>query len=498
MKAIMVMFDSLNLHMLSSYGCDWIHTPNFTRLEKKTVTFDNFYVGSMPCMPARREIHTGRYNFLHRSWGPMEPYDDSMPKLLSQNGVYTHLVSDHWHYWEEGGANYHTKYNSFEFTRGQDGDGWKGHLVDDIDIPECIDGKYGLWGRQDWINRHYMQNEKDQPIAGTFRDGLKFINTNHAEDNWFLQIEAFDPHEPFFSPQKYKDLYPHDYDGPVFDWPSYHRISETPEQVQHCIYEYAALVSMCDEYLGRVLDMMDKYNMWDDTMLIVNTDHGFLLSEHDWWGKVMMPFYNEIAHIPFFIWDPRSKTCGERRNALAQTIDICPTLLDFFGVQIPKDVRGKSLRETVVNDTAIREYALFGMHGCHVNITDGRYVYMRACSGGTEYNNKNLGNYTLMPAHMKESFALHELAEAQLSDEFSFTKGLRLLKIPGTLEMPSMGFPPNELFDGGHMLFDLQSDSKQLKPLDDKETEKRMISELIKIMKQEDSPPEQYTRLGLV
>jgi arylsulfatase A-like enzyme len=100
MRAIMVMFDSLNRHMLSTYGCDWTITPNFKRLAEKTVTFDASYIGSFPCMPARRELHTGRYNFLHRSWGPIEPYDDSMPEILHENGIYSHLVSDHQHYWK--------------------------------------------------------------------------------------------------------------------------------------------------------------------------------------------------------------------------------------------------------------------------------------------------------------------------------------------------------------------------------------------------------------
>lgn len=53
----------------------------------------------MPCMPCRREMHTGRYNFLHRSWGPLEPFDDSMPQTLHQNGVHSHKVTDHHHYW---------------------------------------------------------------------------------------------------------------------------------------------------------------------------------------------------------------------------------------------------------------------------------------------------------------------------------------------------------------------------------------------------------------
>lgn len=81
MKALMVMYDSLRRDLLSVYDGP-IPAPNFERLAAHTVCFDKSYVGSLPCMPARRELHTGRYNFLHRSWGPMEPYDDSMPEIL--------------------------------------------------------------------------------------------------------------------------------------------------------------------------------------------------------------------------------------------------------------------------------------------------------------------------------------------------------------------------------------------------------------------------------
>ena len=110
MKAITVMFDSLNRHMLQPYGGDWVQTPNFQRLSERTATFDNAFIGSMPCMPARRELHTGRYNFLHRSWGPLEPFDDSMPQILGEEGIHSHLVTDHYHYWEDGGATYHNRF----------------------------------------------------------------------------------------------------------------------------------------------------------------------------------------------------------------------------------------------------------------------------------------------------------------------------------------------------------------------------------------------------
>ena len=82
MKAVMVMYDSLNRHMLPNYGCDWTLAPNFIRLGERAVTFDNHYVGSMPCMPAATGTSTpagttsctvpgGRTS---RSMTPLSPY----------------------------------------------------------------------------------------------------------------------------------------------------------------------------------------------------------------------------------------------------------------------------------------------------------------------------------------------------------------------------------------------------------------------------------------
>lgn len=486
MKAIMLMFDTLNRHMLPPYGCDWIHAPNFKRLAERTVQFDRAYVGSMPCMPARRELHTGRYNFLHRSWGPLEPFDDSMPELLRRNSVYTHLVTDHQHYWEDGGATYHTRYSSFELIRGQEGDPWKGELADPDHPALEGTGKSLHHLRQNYINRKYMQEESDFPQAQTMEKGIEFIRNNSSEDRWFVQIETFDPHEPFFAPQKYRDLYPHEYNGKHFDWPPYAPVTEGKEVVDHVRYEYAALLSMCDAYLGKVLDVMDELDLWKDTMLIVNTDHGFLLGEHDWWAKSIMPFYNEIAHIPLFIWDPRSGKQNERRESLVQTIDLAPTLLDYFEVLIPADMQGKALRETIADDKPVREGALFGIHGGHVNVTDGRYVYMRA---PVARNNSPLFNYTLMPTHMSSRFPVAELEEIALEAPFSFTKGVQTLKIKATSNNLSHSF--------GTLLFDVSNDPLQQAPLKNNEVEEKLIGLMKKLIAANDSPEDQFLRLGL-
>jgi arylsulfatase A-like enzyme len=490
MKAIMMMFDSLNRHMLQPYNCKDTLTPNFKRLAEKSVTFDNAYVASMPCMPARREIHTGRINFLHRSWGPLEPFDDSMPELLKNNGVYTHLITDHYHYWEDGGATYHPRYNSCEIVRGQEGDPWKASVKEPI-LPATLGGRDNCLWRQDWVNRKYMQGIERHPQTLTINLGLEFIDKNKDSDHWFLQIEEFDPHEPFFAPEEYRELYPDGYKGPHFDWPNYTRTTETGEQIEHVRNEYKALLSMCDHTLGLLLDKMDAENMWEDTLLIVNTDHGFLLSEHDWWGKCVMPWYNENAHIPLFVWDPRCRKAGERRSSLVQGIDLAPTLLDYFHIDIPKDMIGKSLKATIASDVPVREAGIYGIHGGHVNCTDGRYVYMRA---PVSSDNQPLNNYTLMPTHMRNRFSIEDLRKAELNEPFSFTKGCKVLRVPST-GIPELDF---SAYSFGTMLFDLEKDPGQEHPIQDEKIEQRMLQLMTSIMEENDCPREQYVRLGII
>ena len=476
-KAVMVMFDSLNRHLLPPYGCDWIQAPNFARLAARCLTFDRSYICSMPCMPARRELHTARPNFLHRGWGPIEPFDDSVPEILKTNGIHSHLASDHYHYWEDGGATYHPRYSTWECFRGQEGDPWIGQ-VRPPDVPPTLNRHRP----QDWINRAFTSREELMPQRQTFNAGLDFIRRNRDENNWFLQIETFDPHEPFFSPQNYKDLYPHTYSGPHFDWPAYGGVTETPEQVAHVRAEYAALVSMCDAHLGKILDAFDELSLWDDTMLIVWTDHGFLLGEHGGWAKNWCPWWEEISHTPFWIHDPRAPHPGERRDALVQpSLDLGPTLLEFFGLEPTQDMIGKSLRAVIENDTPVREAALFGSFGAEVYVTDGRYVYLHA-----PVSDGPLHEYTLMPTRMNRRMAPDQLQCAELAPPFGFSKACPLLKIP------AQGCPAAQ-----NQLFDLQSDPGQMAPLRDAQVEARLRAHLENLFAQCEAPREQWTRLGL-
>ena len=492
MKAIFVLFDSLNRNYLPNYGDTKTIAPNFMRLQKNSVTFSNCYAGSLPCMPARREIHTGRYNFLHRNWGPLEPFDDSMPEDLAKQGIYTHLVTDHAHYWEDGGATYHTRYSSWEGVRGQQGDHWKGQIADPTipkveKIPLTPDGKRTapVW-RYDWVNRQEFRDEKDFPQNRTFKLGLDFIHKNAGEDNWLLQIETFDPHEPFIVPERFIHMYPESYSGDHYDWPR-GKCDEPPETVEHIRNLYRAKISLCDENLGKVLDAMDTYNLWEDTLLIVGTDHGFILGEHQFWGKNGTPMFNEITRIPLFIWDPRTRKSNEKRDALVQTIDFAPTLLNFFGISQSETSQGRDLYRTIYDDTQVHQTVLFGMYGEQVNITDGRYVYMRSA---VHENNAPLSMYTLMPTLMYSRFTPAQLKDAELiHPKWSFLKNSPVLRVNGKAR--------NLIAGCSHTLYDLEIDPYQVEPIHDEEIEQRMISLLTEMLTASEAPHDQFERLGL-
>lgn len=487
MRAVMIMFDTLSRNFLPNFGNDWVRAPNFERLKEKTITFDNFYAGSLPCMPARRELHTGRYNFMHRPWGQLEPFDYSVFETLIKNGIYSHLVTDHSHYFQDGGATYHNRYSTWEGFRGQEGDRWMPQKLSDLSENTNPLNKKGISPIQHFANRTKQRNEEDMSSVRTIMAGLDFLENYKEEENWFLQIECFDPHEPFYVPERFRELYYNITPENQYFWPTYgdfaHEISK--EDLIELQKEYAALISMCDYYLGKILDFFDSENMWEDTMIIVNTDHGFLLGEHGWIGKNVSPLYEEIVHLPFFMSVPDEEV--NRINAtLSQTIDVPATLLDYFGIENHLDMDGKSLLHSAKDIESRHEEIIFGINGGFVNIYDGRYIYMRASE---KPNNTPRKVQTLNFGNIRGFFSKKELDSMVLKEGTRFTNQYPYVEIEMEETVDS--------YSTGHLLFDLKEDPDQLEPITDEKIEEEMCKKLVAIMEKIEAPDSEFERLGL-
>jgi arylsulfatase A-like enzyme len=502
MKAVFVLFDSLNRHMLGCYGGTRIPTPNFDRLATRCVRFDNHYVGSLPCMPARRDLLTGRLSFLHRSWGPLEPFDDAFPEILAkQAGTYSHLVTDHFHYWEDGGATYHTRYDSHEFIRGQEGDPWKAMVQPHW---ERLREKYHAlqfttdrrtYKAQNIVNREFIREEKDFPSVQCMAAGLDFLHRNAAADNWVLQIETFDPHEPFHAPARFREKFPTDYRGPVLDWPRYGRVDELPEECDELRANYYATVALCDHLLGQLLDVFDAKDLWKDTALVVTTDHGFLLGEHDFWAKNRMNLYQEVAHIPLLMHDPRAPAKpGESCAALTQAMDMAATFLELFGIAPTPAMEGIPLAASRAG-TAKREAMIYGYFGGAVNVTDGRYTYHRY---PPDLRKQEIYQYTVMPTHISMPFSVEELAGARLAGPLPFTKGAKVMQVPVLERSPfQTKYGPGNMLEDETRLYELAADPGQQTPIQDAATEARLTALMARLMAANHAPPEAFARLGL-
>ena len=147
MKTILILMDSLNKRFLEMYG-GWVKTPNLDRLAEKSCVFSNHFVGSAPCMPARHDLMTGRVDFLEQNWGPMMPFDCSLPHMLRQHGIFSEIITDHYHYFRFGGENYVEQFSSWSFVRGQEFD----PMVPDLGKP--IERKF--------IGRDLQQYERNR------------------------------------------------------------------------------------------------------------------------------------------------------------------------------------------------------------------------------------------------------------------------------------------------------------------------------------------------
>ena len=488
MKTIFILLDSLNRHYLPAYD-GWAITPNIDRLAARGTVFDNHYSGSLPCMPARRDMLTGRLNFLEAPWGPIEPWDDCVPVLLrQQQGIYSHLITDHYHYFHSGGEAYHTLFDSWELERGQEGDAWR-PLVREPEHPPTR-GK-GQVRRAYWSNRALMDSESDEAYSTPrcFQRAIEFLELNHAEDNWHLHLELFDPHEPFDCPSRYLEMYNDTWDGRyLYNWPQYGQINpelDDTAAIAHVRRRYGGVLTMADVWLGRLLDKMDEYGLWNDTTVILTTDHGHLLGEHGYWGKNQMFDYNELAHIPLITCRPGDAGGRRIEQGLTTTIDLAPTILALHGAQPGEWMRGQSLLHLLDQDGPHHAGVLYGYFGKDINLTDGRYTYCRQpLEGSVAYH------HTAMPRAYADFLPREVLAGAETGVFLPHARGIPhyRMAVPSRRHLDAAPFNP---------VYDMLTDPGQTNPIHDPALEARLVEQMRELMKQHDVPENEYKRVGL-
>ena len=447
---------------------------------------------------------TGRLGFLERPWGGIEPFDYTLPHILRQRNVHTQMFTDHSQYQIAGGECYLHGFTTFDVTRGQEIDPWSLQPDQNGIRGDQRPANYkGTYAEHYTANQKKLQTEADYPSVQTLAKATAWLKENQAADNFMLWVETFDPHEPFEVPRHYIDLYHENYDGQDVYWPVYDHNIFTPEETEHLNIRYKAKLTMTDRHIGELLDIIDQYEMWQDTLVIFTTDHGYLLGEHDYTAKNFMPPYNEVFHIPLVICHPDFQP--GRCSAITQNIDILPTLMAYFGVTeqvLHYPLHGRSLLPLLSRQAeSIRDSAIYGYFGKSVGYTDGQYTYFRAAA---REDNRPLYLYAGMPTLLRQqigadSIDLSDYNRIEMGRFLPYTE-YPVYRYPADIihfNNPSQEFEKRSLHNRENLLFNIQDDYAQEQPILDGALENQVMARLKACMIAHDSPVEQFERLGL-
>lgn len=406
-NVVVLLLDSLNRHEMGAYGGQNFDTPNLDRLAARSVRFTNHHTGSLPCIPARHDILVGAWDFLWRPWGSIELWEEPITASLRREGVITQLITDHPHLFETGGENYHTDFTAWDYERGHESDAWKSRP----DPSWLGTPTYGRGHTHYDNSRGYFRGEEDFPGPRTMQATARWL----AEDapvhrakgeRFFLFVDEFDPHEPFDTPEEWATRYDDSWEGPHLTWPPY-AIDAFKQGIlnerdaRQIRAQYGGKLSMIDHWLGRVLDALDATNAWEDTAVILCTDHGHYLGDtdvhgRDVWGKPGLPVYKPLGHIPMLVsWPGVSPTTND---ALTTSTDIHATIAEVFGAPIKHTAHGKSLVPVLANEkTQVRDWLLTGVWGREVQIVTNEWRYTRGPSGANAPHSMWSNRWSTMP-----------------------------------------------------------------------------------------------------
>ena len=405
MNIIVIVADSLRTDHLGCYGSS-VRTPNIDALADDAAVFEQAYSENLTTVPCRAAWWTGKYLFAQRGWQPFEHNDILLAELLSSRGYASALITD----------NYQLRRPSYNFSRGFDTSAFiLGQEYDPWIVDESVDESPGvditrfhrLRGDDSdamWKPRfiQYLKNatrfrtEMDHCLVRTINEAERWLEQiiETQKDRLFLWVDSFSPHEPWDPPSPFREMYDPDYTGMALIDPVPGPVKGymSDSELHHTKCLYAGAVSFMDKWVGVLLDCIRRAGIYDNSLIMLTSDHGAPLGEHGYIRKAGPNCYDELVHIPWIIRHPEGLGKGTRIPAFVQPPDLMPTILDAAGIDAenigggwpnfePRDAKldltGKSLGPVLsgISDSH-RDFAVSAYHGRQWAIRTEAWTYL--------------------------------------------------------------------------------------------------------------------------
>jgi len=346
LNVLFIAVDDMN-NDLGCYGHPLVQSPHIDRLAKRGVKFDRAYCQFPLCSPSRSSLMTGLrpsetrvYNLTYHFRNGL-PDVVTLPQLFKNHGYASTRIGKMYHYGNPGdigtsGLDDPPSWTRFFNPAGRD----KTTLETDI---INYTPKRGLGAAMCFLNDKEGRDE-DHTDGKVATEAIKQLE-NRGEQPFFLAVGFYKPHCPFIAPKKYFDLYPMEkiqvpdvtadsvksVPKPALastsPWPAF---GVTTDQARECKQAYYAAISFVDAQIGRVLDAMGRLKLWDNTVVVFWSDHGYHLGEHGLWMKQSL--FEGSARVPMIIAAPGARGGGKVSLRTVELLDLYPTLADLAGL----------------------------------------------------------------------------------------------------------------------------------------------------------------------
>ncbi|MCK9478207.1 MAG: sulfatase-like hydrolase/transferase [Firmicutes bacterium] len=372
---------------LGCYGNPWVNTPNLDALSKSGVRFNYAYSQSPVCTPSRASFLTGRYprTTRCRQNGQEIPSDEKLvTSILADNGYNCglsgklHLSPCHPSVCKTVERRINDGYAVFDWSHH--------HGAEKAGGLDWADDAYSLWLREKGLEDHHepyadskyvytSMPEEYHQTTWCAQKAINFIESNAEHDMpWLFSVNMFDPHHAFDPPKEYLERYlnilediplPSYGEGELENKPYFqgidHRGAYSKEG--HFAYTdmsdedhrliraaYWAMVDLIDKQVGRMVEALERTGQLENTLIIFMSDHGEMLGDHGIYLKGAY-FYEEAIHVPLLMSWKGKVRAGIESNALAELVDIAPTILDAAGLPPYPGMQGKSLWGLLTGET---------------------------------------------------------------------------------------------------------------------------------------------------
>lgn len=316
-RLIFYLMDTLGARHLGSYGYDYDTSPTLDRIAAGGALFQDCIAQSSWTRPSTVSILTGLYPPTHGViawWDRLSPGVETLAQMFRERGFFTISFITNPHAGISAGLD-------------------KGFDV--VFETPAVTGPL-LEGRNTDVGSQLLTSGTSLMINEQFLPWLR----DHADWPAFIYLHSLDPHFPYSPPPPFENGI-----GPAIEV-----TTSTNPTLDRKRTLYDGDVAFNDRQIGRILDLLKILGIKEETFLLVTSDHGEEFGEHGQAGH-RNHLHGEVTHVPLILHYPGRIPAGLRIPDRVETIDIFPTLLEYFGIPIPPSVQGRSLAPLIGRGT---------------------------------------------------------------------------------------------------------------------------------------------------